>query len=141
MKWIIIIFNLLPRLYSNIICKNIVKIFWKFKVGYTQTCTSMESSLMWHPKGGHHSVVSPICEREFAIPSLPWTKTNWGHPPTHLPHVAEILLLTNAYKDGITFCMHSTSPHSHMRMYTTSCLFVWKCNMMLSFDKLMCKIS
>jgi len=35
MKWNSFFSNLLPRLYSNIICKNIVKIFQKFKVGYT----------------------------------------------------------------------------------------------------------
>ncbi len=40
--------NFLPRLYFNIICKNIMKIFQKFEVGYTQTCTSLESSTMWH---------------------------------------------------------------------------------------------
>jgi hypothetical protein len=28
-------------------------------VGYIQTCTSLESSTMWHPKGDHHSVLSP----------------------------------------------------------------------------------
>ncbi len=31
-----------------------MKFFQKFKVGYIQTCTRLES--MWHPKGGHHSV-------------------------------------------------------------------------------------
>jgi hypothetical protein len=35
MKWNIVFFNILPRLHSNIICKNIVKIFQKFEVGYT----------------------------------------------------------------------------------------------------------
>ncbi len=30
------------RLHSNIICKNIVKIFQKFKVGYTQTSTFLK---------------------------------------------------------------------------------------------------
>jgi hypothetical protein len=50
----------LPRLYSNIIWKNIVKIFQKFEVGYTQTCTSLESSKMWHPKKDHCSVFSPM---------------------------------------------------------------------------------
>ncbi len=58
MKWNSFFFNLLPRLYSNIICKNIVKIFQKFEMGYTQTCTSLESSKMWHPKGGHCNVLS-----------------------------------------------------------------------------------
>jgi hypothetical protein len=31
--------------------ENILKIFQKFEVGYTQTCTSLESSAMWHPRG------------------------------------------------------------------------------------------
>jgi hypothetical protein len=52
--------NLLPKLYFNIICKNIVNFFWKFEVGYIQTCTSLESNTMWHPKGGHRSVLSPL---------------------------------------------------------------------------------
>ncbi len=51
MKWNIFFFNILPRLYSNIICKNLVKIFENFEMGYTQTCTSLESSTMQHPKG------------------------------------------------------------------------------------------
>ncbi len=51
--------NILPRLDSNIIFKNIVKIFQKFEVGYTQTCTFLENNTMWHPKGGHSSVLSP----------------------------------------------------------------------------------
>ncbi len=58
MKWIFFS-NLLHMLYSNIICKNIVKLFQKFEVGYTQTCTSLESNTMWHLKGGHHRVFSP----------------------------------------------------------------------------------
>ncbi len=39
-------FNILPRLYPNIIFKKIVKIFQKFDVGYIQTCTSLESNTM-----------------------------------------------------------------------------------------------
>jgi hypothetical protein len=35
------------------------KSFKILKVGYIQTCTSLESSTMWHPKEGHHSVLSP----------------------------------------------------------------------------------
>ncbi len=58
MKWNSFLSNLLPKLYSNIICKNIVNIFQQFEVGHTQTCTSLESSTMWHPKRGHHSVFS-----------------------------------------------------------------------------------
>ncbi len=33
--------------------------FPKFKVGYTQTCTSLESNKMSHLKGVHHNVLSP----------------------------------------------------------------------------------
>jgi hypothetical protein len=60
-KWNEIVFfpNILPRLYSNIICKNIGKFFQKFEMGYIQTCTPLESSTMWHPKGGHRSVLWP----------------------------------------------------------------------------------
>ncbi len=36
MKWNSFFPNILPRLYSNIICKNIVKFFQKFEVGYIQ---------------------------------------------------------------------------------------------------------
>jgi len=58
-KWNNLFYNFLHRLYYNIICKNIVKFFQEFEVGYTQTCTSLESSIMWHPKGGHCNVLSP----------------------------------------------------------------------------------
>ncbi len=45
MKWsVFLIF--LPKLYSKIICKNIVKIFQKFEVRYIQTCTSFKSNTM-----------------------------------------------------------------------------------------------
>ncbi len=62
-KWNEIVFlsNILLRLYFNIICKNIVNFFQKFEVGYTQTCTPLESSTMWHLKGCHHSVLSLVC--------------------------------------------------------------------------------
>jgi len=33
--------------------------FQKFEVGYIQTCTHLEDNTMWHPKGGHCSVLSP----------------------------------------------------------------------------------
>ncbi len=59
MKWNSFFLNFLPRLYSTIICKNIMKIFQKFEVGYIQTCTSLENNTMWHPKRGHCSVLSP----------------------------------------------------------------------------------
>ncbi len=59
MKWIFFSFNILPRLYFNIIWENIMKIFQKFEIGHIQTCTSLESSIRWHPKGGHHKVFSP----------------------------------------------------------------------------------
>jgi hypothetical protein len=58
-KWNNLFYNFLHRLYYNIIWKNIVKFFQEFEVGYTQTCTSLESSIMWHPKGGHCNVLSP----------------------------------------------------------------------------------
>jgi len=58
---------LASKLYSNIICKNIVKIFQKFEVGYTQTCTPLESSTMWDPKGSHCSVLSPNMDFENEI--------------------------------------------------------------------------
>jgi hypothetical protein len=59
-KWNEIVFILISKLYSNIICKNIMKIFQKFEARYIQTCTSLENNTMWHPKGGHHNVLSPI---------------------------------------------------------------------------------
>jgi hypothetical protein len=37
-------------------CENISK----FEVGYTQTFASLEVNTMWHPKGGHCNVLSPI---------------------------------------------------------------------------------
>jgi hypothetical protein len=40
MKWNKLFYHILLRLYSNIIYKNIVKVFQTFKVGYIQTCTS-----------------------------------------------------------------------------------------------------
>jgi len=43
--------KILLRLYFNITCKNIVKFFQKFERGYIQTCTPLENSTMWHPKG------------------------------------------------------------------------------------------
>jgi hypothetical protein len=58
-KWNQIIYFLIFCLGYNIICKKLVKIFQKFEVVYTQTCTPLESSTMCHPKGGHHSVPSP----------------------------------------------------------------------------------
>jgi hypothetical protein len=60
-KWneIILILIFLPMLYFNIICKNIMKIFQKFEVGYTQTCPSLESNTMWHPKRSRYKVISP----------------------------------------------------------------------------------
>jgi hypothetical protein len=48
--------------------------------------------------------------------------------------------LANAYKNGITSCMCSTLPQSHMPMYITFYLFIAKCNMTLSFNKSSCQI-
>jgi hypothetical protein len=62
MKWNIFFYNILLRLY--IICKNMVKLFQKFEVRYTQTCTPLKSDIMWHPKRpkkGHCNVFSPYC--------------------------------------------------------------------------------
>ncbi len=53
-------FNILPRLYSNIICKNVDKFFQKFEVGHTQTCTPLESNITWTSKGGYYSVLSHV---------------------------------------------------------------------------------
>jgi hypothetical protein len=58
--------NVLPKLYSNIIyAKIIVKFVQNFEVGYTQTCTPLKNSTMWHPKKGHHSVLSPFSHLKF----------------------------------------------------------------------------
>jgi hypothetical protein len=61
-KWNEIVFFsiILPRLYSNIICRNIVKCFQNFKVWNIQTCTYLESNTMWHLKKGHQNVLSPF---------------------------------------------------------------------------------
>jgi hypothetical protein len=59
-KWNGFFSNLLPRLYANIICKNILKIFQKLEVGYIQTCTSLKSNIIWQPRRGHYNVFSPI---------------------------------------------------------------------------------
>ncbi len=48
--------------------------------------------------------------------------------------------LENPYKDGVTFYKHLASPQSHIPMYTTSGLSSGKCNMVLSFNKSLCKI-
>jgi len=45
----------------------------------------------------------------------------------------------NLYDDGVTSYKHLISPQSHMFMYTSFGLFIEKCNIMLSLDKL-CKI-
>ncbi len=47
------------KLYSNILCKNVVEIFQIFEMGYIQTCTSLECSRMWHPDRGHRNKFSP----------------------------------------------------------------------------------
>jgi hypothetical protein len=40
-----------------------MKIFWKFEVGYIQTCTSLETNTMWHPKGDHCIALSPLNQK------------------------------------------------------------------------------
>jgi hypothetical protein len=67
MKWNNFFSNILIRLYFDIICKNIVKIVQKFEVGYSQTCTSLESSGMWHPKANHRNVLSPSISKYIAF--------------------------------------------------------------------------
>ncbi len=60
MKWNSFFSNILPRLYFYIMCKNIIKFFQMFDVGYTQTYTLMESNIMSHPKR-----VSVVCFHPF----------------------------------------------------------------------------
>jgi hypothetical protein len=79
-------------------------------------------------------VISP-----FAEGNSTWTK-NWGHPPTCFLHVNGILFFSKKYKDEVTLCMHPTSSHLHMPMYTTFDLLHGKCNMM-PFEKSLWKIS
>jgi hypothetical protein len=69
MKWNSFFLIFLPRLYFNIICKNIVKFFQKFEVRYTQTCTSLKSSTMWQFKR-----VTIMCFD-------PTTNYGWFHVP------------------------------------------------------------
>ncbi len=38
--------NIFSRLYSNIICKNIMIFFQNFEVGYIHTCTTLKSNIM-----------------------------------------------------------------------------------------------
>jgi hypothetical protein len=40
--------------------QKIVNFFQKFEMRYTQTSTPLENSIMWHPKGGRHSLLSPF---------------------------------------------------------------------------------
>ncbi len=56
----IIHYNILFKLYSNIICKNIVKIFQKFEMGNIQTHTFLKKNTNWHPEGHHCSVLSLV---------------------------------------------------------------------------------
>jgi hypothetical protein len=76
MKWNSFIFNIFLRLYFNILCKNIVKLFQKFEMGYIQTCTPLENNTMWHPKGSHHSVLLPY-QFPFGL-ALPWQSENFS---------------------------------------------------------------
>jgi hypothetical protein len=49
--------------------------------------------------------------------------------------------LAKPFKNGVTYCKHPISPQTHTLMYTTFSLLGGKCNMILSFDKSLCKIS
>jgi hypothetical protein len=97
MKWNIFVSNILPRLYSNIICKNIVKFFQKFDMKYIQTCTPLESNIMWHLEGSYYSVFSPYWF-PFGL-ALPWqseifsASTNKFHKGPQLFHTTIIKVL------------------------------------------------
>jgi hypothetical protein len=79
--------------------------------------------------------------REFGIHGLSWIKNNYGAAHQHTFLLLMIFWsLANTYKHRVTFCMRLVSPQSHKPMYTTFDLFVGKCNMMLFFDKSLCKI-
>ncbi len=54
------IYSILPKLYFNIICKNIVNFFQKVEVGYIQTCTSLERR---GPKGVTVVCFHPLLSR------------------------------------------------------------------------------
>jgi hypothetical protein len=104
----------LPRLYYNIICKNIVNFFQKFEVGYTQTCTSLESNIMWHPKGDHHSVLSLICTFKIVLGAMELMESysiclNLIGSPTTTKKIQPIILyahitLCNFYTHSIITC-------------------------------------
>jgi hypothetical protein len=66
---------------SNIICKNIVKIFQKFEVRYTQTCTSLESSTYDTPKGVNVMCFHPTIWHLFFV----------GTFYTNMPHNTKVL--------------------------------------------------
>ncbi len=83
----------------NIICKNIVKIFQKFEVGYTQTCTSLESNIMGHPKRGWTLVCfHPFCNWKHwcvlikKVKSLNDQHTKWTFIERKLNNLFVILL-------------------------------------------------
>ncbi len=69
------------RLYFNIICKNIVISFEILRWDTFQTCTSLESNIMWYPKGGCCNPTLKECEDETHIPEMGiWEST--GTPKT-----------------------------------------------------------
>jgi hypothetical protein len=49
--------------------------------------------------------------------------------------------LAKPFKNEVTYYKHLVSPQTHTLMYTTSSLLGGKCNMILSFDKSLWKIS
>ncbi len=45
-------------------------------MGYAQTCTSVESNTMWHPKRGHHNVLSPHSNLELDDQGIDFSGVN-----------------------------------------------------------------
>jgi len=77
-----------------------------------------------------------ICNSWFAMNK----KQFWGHPSTHFPCIHEILLPSKHIERWIHL-LHASNftPITHTNVPTFS-LYVKKCNIMLSFDKSLCKI-
>jgi hypothetical protein len=69
----IIHYNILFKLYSNIICKNIVKIFQNFEMGYIQTCTFLKKIQIDTPKG-----ITVVCFHLLMWMHI-WSRLRWSH--------------------------------------------------------------
>jgi hypothetical protein len=63
-----------------------------------------------------------------------------GNPPTHFFYVGGILLLCKAMQWWCHFLQAFGFTLNTHAYHTTSSLSTWKCNIMLSFDKSLCKI-